>query len=85
MPQHLLDRLGKPEEFASLALELARNTYFNGQCIRLDGGTMSAFDNRRVLHGRAAFDEQGGRRHFQGCYVEREEITNRIRVLERTL
>jgi NAD(P)-dependent dehydrogenase (short-subunit alcohol dehydrogenase family) len=31
-------RLGKPEEFASLALELARNTYFNGQCLRLDGG-----------------------------------------------
>ncbi|MBU6266623.1 MAG: SDR family oxidoreductase [Sphingomonadales bacterium] len=30
-------RLGKPEEFASLALEIARNTYFNGQCIRLDG------------------------------------------------
>ena len=30
-------RLGKPEEFGSLALELARNSYFNGQCIRLDG------------------------------------------------
>ncbi len=31
-------RLGHPEEFASLVLELTRNTYFNGQCIRLDGG-----------------------------------------------
>ncbi len=30
-------RLGKPDEFGSLVLELARNTYFNGQCIRLDG------------------------------------------------
>jgi NAD(P)-dependent dehydrogenase (short-subunit alcohol dehydrogenase family) len=30
-------RLGKPEEFASLALELVRNSYFNGQAIRLDG------------------------------------------------
>ncbi|MEJ5979166.1 SDR family oxidoreductase [Novosphingobium sp. PS1R-30] len=30
-------RLGKPEEFASLVLELMRNTYFNGQLIRLDG------------------------------------------------
>jgi len=30
-------RLGKPEEFASLVLELTRNTYFNGQLIRLDG------------------------------------------------
>lgn len=30
-------RLGKPEEFASLVLELNRNVYFNGQVIRLDG------------------------------------------------
>lgn len=35
-------RLGKPHEFASLALELARNSYFNGQCIRLDGGIRMA-------------------------------------------
>lgn len=30
-------RLGKPEEFGSLVLELVRNTYFNGQNLRLDG------------------------------------------------
>jgi len=30
-------RLGKPEEFASLVLELVRNSYFNGQALRLDG------------------------------------------------
>ena len=30
-------RLGKPEEFGSLVMELSRNTYFNGQLIRLDG------------------------------------------------
>lgn len=30
-------RLGEPHEFGSLAMELIRNTYFNGQCIRLDG------------------------------------------------
>ncbi len=30
-------RLGKPEEFGSLVMELTRNTYFNGQLIRLDG------------------------------------------------
>lgn len=30
-------RLGKPQEFASLVLEFVRNTYFNGQNIRLDG------------------------------------------------
>lgn len=30
-------RLGKPTEFGSLVLELVRNSYFNGQSIRLDG------------------------------------------------
>jgi gamma-butyrobetaine dioxygenase len=79
-----------PERFAAIyqALrrfdELSQDPRFQIR-IRLDAGTMSAFDNRRVLHGRAAFDERGGRRHFQGCYVEREEVTNRIRVLERSL
>jgi NAD(P)-dependent dehydrogenase (short-subunit alcohol dehydrogenase family) len=31
-------RLGNPDEFGSLVMELSRNTYFNAQCIRLDGG-----------------------------------------------
>jgi NAD(P)-dependent dehydrogenase (short-subunit alcohol dehydrogenase family) len=35
-------RLGKPEEFGSLALQLVTNTYFNGQCIRLDGAIRMA-------------------------------------------
>ena len=35
-------RLGKPEEYASLALQLATNSYFNGQCIRLDGAIRMA-------------------------------------------
>lgn len=30
-------RLGRPDEFGSLVLELVRNGYFNGQAIRLDG------------------------------------------------
>ncbi len=35
-------RLGKPEEYASLVLELVRNAYFNGQSIRLDGAIRMA-------------------------------------------
>ena len=35
-------RLGHPEEFASLVLEFVRNTYFNGQAIRLDGAIRMA-------------------------------------------
>ncbi|WP_421730447.1 SDR family NAD(P)-dependent oxidoreductase [Brevundimonas sp.] len=30
-------RLGRPADYASLVLELARNVYINGECIRLDG------------------------------------------------
>ena len=51
-PQNVLDslaasvpfpkRLGKPKEFASLAMEFARNSYFNGQTIRLDGAIRMA-------------------------------------------
>lgn len=46
-PQEMLDalnaqvpfpqRMGHPDEYASLALELIRNTYINGETIRLDG------------------------------------------------
>lgn len=35
-------RLGKPAEFASLALEFVRNSYFNGQSVRLDGAIRMA-------------------------------------------
>ena len=35
-------RLGQPHEFASFALELVRNAYFNGQAIRLDGAIRMA-------------------------------------------
>ena len=33
------DRLGYPDEFASLALELITNSYMNGETIRIDGAT----------------------------------------------
>ena len=52
MPQNVQDalaasipfpkRLGKPEEYASLVLEMARNTYLNGECVRLDGAIRMA-------------------------------------------
>ena len=35
-------RLGMPEEFASLALEMIRNGYFNGESVRLDGAIRMA-------------------------------------------
>ena len=35
-------RLGGPEEYASLALEMVRNSYFNGEDVRLDGAIRMA-------------------------------------------
>jgi len=35
-------RLGNPNEYAALALEMIRNTYLNGECIRLDGSLRMA-------------------------------------------
>ncbi|MEM8704440.1 MAG: TauD/TfdA family dioxygenase, partial [Pseudomonadota bacterium] len=50
---------------------------------RLRGGEMVIFDNRRVMHGRAAFNPNTGFRHLRGCYVDRGEFDSRIRVLSR--
>ncbi|MBB3860934.1 NAD(P)-dependent dehydrogenase (short-subunit alcohol dehydrogenase family) [Novosphingobium hassiacum] len=36
-------RLGVPAEYASLALEMIRNSYFNGEDVRLDGGIRMGF------------------------------------------
>ena len=50
---------------------------------RLEPGELAMFDNRRVLHARKAFDPQSGARHLRGCYVDRDELLSRIRMLER--
>ncbi|PRY71551.1 TauD/TfdA family dioxygenase [Halomonas ventosae] len=49
----------------------------------LASGEMVAFDNRRVLHGRGAFDPDSGRRHLQGTYLDRDMLESRLRVLAR--
>ncbi len=51
--------------------------------LKLSAGEMVVFDNRRVLHGRAAFDPSTGYRHLLGCYVDRGEFESRMRILAR--
>ena len=51
--------------------------------LKLKAGQMVAFDNRRVLHGRDAFDPSTGYRHLHGCYVDRGEFSSRLRLLSR--
>jgi NAD(P)-dependent dehydrogenase (short-subunit alcohol dehydrogenase family) len=38
-------RLGKPAEYADLAITLCRNSYFNGETVRLDGAIRMPFVN----------------------------------------
>ena len=52
---------------------------------RLNAGELIVFDNRRVLHARNAFNLEKGNRHMQGCYVDKDELFSRIRVLEREI
>jgi gamma-butyrobetaine dioxygenase len=51
--------------------------------LKLKAGEMVVFDNRRVLHGRDAFDPSTGLRHLHGCYVDRGEFLARLRLLAR--
>ena len=47
----------------------------------MQAGEMTAFDNRRILHGRQSFDPATGLRHLHGCYVDRGEFDSRLRML----
>jgi len=46
-------------------------------------GDLVGFDNRRILHGRDAFDPGAGRRRLRGCYVDHDDLYSRLRVLRR--
>ncbi|MDR9394719.1 MAG: TauD/TfdA family dioxygenase [Roseovarius sp.] len=65
-----------------LFMEMTRDDAY-GIGLKLSGGEMVVFDNRRVLHGRDAFDPSTGFRHLHGCYVDRGEWDSRLRVLAR--
>lgn len=47
-------------------------------------GDLVGFDNRRVLHGRDAFDDGVGERWLRGCYIDQDDLYSRLRVLTRT-
>jgi gamma-butyrobetaine dioxygenase len=48
-----------------------------------EAGDLVGFDNRRVLHGRDAFDPGAGRRRLRGCYIDHDDAYSRLRVLRR--
>jgi gamma-butyrobetaine dioxygenase len=53
----------------------------NQIALRLEAGQLAVYDNRRVLHGRAAYVPASGYRLLSGFYVARAEWDSRIRRL----
>jgi gamma-butyrobetaine dioxygenase len=51
----------------------------------LGSGDLMMMDNRRLLHGRTAFDPREGLRHLQGCYIDLDGPRSVYRVLRRRL
>jgi len=47
----------------------------------LHDGELVVFDNRRVLHGRSAFESLRHPRHLQGCYLTRDSVLSQAAVL----
>ena len=48
-------------------------------------GDLIIFDNRRILHGRAAFFPSTGDRSLRGTYLDRDDVFSKIRQLQRQL
>ena len=57
----------------------------NTVSFKLEAGQMAVFDNRRILHGRSAFEPMTGHRLLHGFYVDRGEFDSCIRELSRGL
>jgi len=52
---------------------------------RLEAGDIFSFNNRRLLHGRTAFNPNSGHRHLQGYYMDRDEIIGRLNFLKKKI
>ena len=53
--------------------------------LHLEPGDLFIVDNRRVLHGRTAYDTRAGTRHLQGCYADIDGLRSTVAVLRRTV
>lgn len=73
-----------PRAYAALKLfsEVAGNPRFQ-MSYPFRPGDLIGFDNRRILHGRDAY-ESGGHRHLRGLYIDHDEIYSYARRLSRS-
>ncbi len=73
-----------PKLFAAYRLYASLKAKSENQVERkLVKGDVAFVDNRRVLHGRRAYNPRTGLRHIRTSYGEREELLSAIRIIER--
>ncbi len=77
-----LEEMAQIYKAQKLAYQLGNSDMFKAK-FKLQPGDMMCFDNRRVLHGRTAFDPSSGGRWLRGCYMEREELWSGLRMSAR--
>lgn len=77
----MMDAADIPRAYESLRVfaDVARDERFQIR-YRFQPGDLIGFDNRRILHGRDAF-ESSGKRHLRGCYADHDDLHSRLRVL----
>lgn len=80
----LMDPADQPRAYAALRRfsEVAHDDRFQLSS-PFCPGDLVGFDNRRVLHGRDAFEPGAGSRVLQGCYLDHDDLYSRYRVLSR--
>lgn len=85
--QHMADKFDLAQDllddyypaFVRFLQELRQPEYL---CrFRLNAGECIVFDNHRIVHGRAAYDQNSGHRHLRGCYIDRGELRSSYRTL----
>lgn len=80
----LMDAADQPRAYAALRRfsEVAHDDRFQLSS-PFRPGDLVGFDNRRVLHGRDAYEPGAGTRVLQGCYLDHDDLYSRYRVLTR--
>ena len=85
---HLVDLIDLPSETVDAwnrayrtFMRLPRDPAFR-LSFRRAPGEMTAFDNRRILRGREAFNPAPGNCRLHGCYVGRVKYDSRLRTLQ---
>ncbi len=76
------DELGKILKAKHQLFRMVNEKRFLKQ-FKMQSGDMVVFDNRRTLHARSEYFPNTGERHLQGCYMDRDELHSRIRILQR--